>query len=296
MKLLPTRILSLCGRVFVSYFLISFGISAIAPRASAQFRAGVDLVEVYATVTDVRGEPVVGLTKADFVVEEDGTPRDIGTFSAGDFPLALAIGIDRSFSMSQAALTRVAAAVRGLLTTLRRDDEAMLVGIGSQTEVLAPLSRDRETALAALDHLEPWGTTPLYDATLSAVDAIESASGRRALILLSDGTDRYSETTPARLLDRVRQKDVLIYPITLAKKPSPIFAEMATVSGGRSFQVAEMNALPATLATIAKELRFQYLLGYVPAPNARAGWRSIHVAVRQPNVRVRARDGYVLQP
>jgi hypothetical protein len=68
---------------------------------------------------------------------------------------------------------------------------------------------------------------------------------------------------------------------------------MATVSGGRSFQVAEMSALPATLATIAKELRFQYLLGYVPTPNARPGWRSIHVAVRQPNVRVRARDGYI---
>jgi Ca-activated chloride channel homolog len=291
-KLLPARIVPPCGRVFLSYFLISFAISAIAPRPSAQFRAGVDLVEVYATVTDARGEPVVGLTKADFVVEEDGTPQDIGTFSAGDFPLALAIGIDRSFSISKAALVRVSAAVRGLLTALRSDDEAMLVAIGSQTEVLAPLSRNRETALAALDGLEPWGTTPLYDATLLAVDAIESASGRRALILLSDGTDRYSETTPAQLLGHVRQKNVLIYPITLNKMPSPISVEMATVTGGRSFQVGEMTALPATLATIAKELRFQYLLGYVPASRARAGWRSIHVAVRQPNLRVRARDGY----
>ena len=87
----------------------------------------------------------------------------------------------------------------------------------ARTEVLAPLSRDRAPAIAALDHLDPWGTTPLYDATLSAIDAIESASGRRALILISDGTDRYSQTRSADLLDRVRRKDVLIYPVALGR-------------------------------------------------------------------------------
>jgi Ca-activated chloride channel homolog len=262
-------------------------------RPSAlQFTSGVDLVEVYATVTDSRGEVVAGLTRDDFIVEEDGRRQEVRTFSAGEFPLALAVGIDRSFSMARVGLPGVVRAVRGFLTGLRPEDQTMLVGIGSETEVLAPLSRERGPALAALDHLDPWGTTPLYDATLSAIDAIQSAAGRRALILISDGTDRYSETRAADLLDRIRRKDVLIYPVAVGRTRDAVFTEMATVTGGRSFQVANVAGLPASLSSIAGELRFQYLLGYAPT-RGRPGWRSIQVRVNRSDVRVRAREGYV---
>jgi Ca-activated chloride channel homolog len=261
--------------------------------SAAQFISGIDLVEVYATVSDTRGEPLTGLTRDDFIVEEDGKRQEIRTFSAGEFPLALAVGIDRSFSMARVGLPGVARAVRGFLSALGPEDQAMLVGIGSETEVLAPLSRDRGSAMAALDHLDPWGTTPLYDATLSAIDAIEAASGRRALILISDGTDRYSQTRSADLLDRVRRKDVLIYPIALGRGRDAVFPEMATVTGGRSFQVANASALPGALSTVAHELRFQYLLGYAPAGGERRSWRSIQVRVTRPDARVRAREGYV---
>lgn len=266
----------------------------MAAPARAQFTSGVDLVEVYATVSDSRGAPLTGLSRDDFSIDEDGRRQEIRTFSAGQFPLALAVGVDRSFSMAKVGLPAVSRAVRGFLNTLRPDDQAMLVGIGSQTEVLAPLSRDRGPALEALDRLDPWGTTPLYDATLSAVDSIESASGRRALILISDGTDRYSQTTAPALLDRVRRKDVLIYPVALGKTRDAVFVEMATVTGGRSFQVAEASRLAGALSSIADELRFQYLIGYVPAgQRGRPGWRSIQVRVNRPDARVRARDGYM---
>jgi Ca-activated chloride channel family protein len=196
--------------------------------------------------------------------------------------------------MSRARLTGAAAAVRGLLGDLRADDQVMVLAIGSETEVLAPLSGDHPAARAALDRLEPWGTTPLYDATLSAIDAIQTATGRRALILLSDGTDRYSRATAADVLDVARRKDVLIYPVALGRKRPDVFAALATATGGRSFQVNDMQGLPATLATIARELRFQYLLGYAPSGAAPVpgAWRSIRVTVHRRNVRVRARDGY----
>ena len=273
------------------------GLSTIAPRVTGQFLSGVDLVEVYATATDAQGEPVLGLTREDFVVEEDGERQTIRAFTAGEFPLALAIGIDRSFSMSRAGLAGVSSAVRGLLAELRPDDQAMLVAIGSQTEVLAPLAVDRAPALARLNDLEPWGTTPLYDAALAAVGAIEASSGRRALILISDGTDRYSETPATELIDRVRRKNVLIYPVALSKVRPPVFAELATVTGGRSFQVDDVRKLPVTLSAIGRELRYQYLIGYAPPARADTdgGWRSIRVTVNRPNVRVRARDGYVLR-
>jgi Ca-activated chloride channel family protein len=266
----------------------------VEPLAS-QFVSGVSLVEVYATVTDSRGELVSGLTRDEFIVEEDGEPQDVGAFAAGEFPLALAIAIDRSFSVSQARLTGAAAAVRGLLGELRPQDEVMLLAIGSENEVLAPMSVDRRAALDALARLQPWGTTPLHDAVLAAIESIQAGRGRRALIVLSDGTDRYSRATAADVIEGARNTAVLVYPVALARQRPPLFAELATITGGRSFQTVDMRTLPATLATIARELRFQYLLGYTPRRAAadRTGWRSIRVRVNRPNVRVRARDGYL---
>ena len=255
------------------------------------------MVEVYATVTDRQGAPVVGLTAADFQIAEDGTPQPISAFAAGEFPLAIAIGLDRSFSMGgkDNRLGVVKSAARALIGALRADDQVMVVAIGGETSIAAPLSADRNAALTAIDTLDAWGTTPLYDATLSALDAIQPARGRRALVLLSDGTDRYSDTKTAELVSRARQHDVLIYPVAVGASRPAVFAELATATGGRSFFVREPAELIKTMTAIAKELRFQYLLGYVPSRD-RAGepsWHAIDVTVARPDVRVRARESYI---
>src|SRR5256885_13311579 len=80
------------GIAYLVGFLM-FGAVSLGPVSAAlsQFASGVDLVEVYATVTDARGEPVAGLAAADFRVLEDDPPQKITTFAAGDFPLAVAI-------------------------------------------------------------------------------------------------------------------------------------------------------------------------------------------------------------
>jgi len=259
-----------------------------------QFSAGVDLVEVYASVTDAHGEPVAGLSASDFTVREDGVLQNVTTFAAGEFPLSLALGIDHSFSISTDRLREVIRAARGFVSALRPTDRVMVVAIGSEIEIVAPMSTDRDAALASIDRLAPWGTTPLYDATRAAIDAVEPFAGRRALILISDGTDRYSETTAAAIVEHARRSNVIIYPIALGRARPPVFADLAVVSGGRSFLVSTPSALSSTLASIARELRLQYLLGYVPrqSSESRGEWRSIRVAVNRPDVQVRARDGY----
>ena len=52
--------------------------------------------------------------------------------------------------------------------------------------------------MRALADLKPWGTTGLHDAIITSIDAIQAAKGRRALVLLSDGNDRYSTATAGR--------------------------------------------------------------------------------------------------
>ena len=96
-----------------------------AAQPYAQFTSGVNLVEVYATVIDRDGEPVTGLTAADFHVAEDGAGQTISAFAAGEFPLSVAIGLDRSFSMGgvENRLAVAKSAARTLIGALRPADQ-----------------------------------------------------------------------------------------------------------------------------------------------------------------------------
>jgi Ca-activated chloride channel family protein len=267
-----------------------------------QFSSGVNVVEVYAAVVDQNGQPVSGLTRADFTVLEDGRPQTLSAFAEGDFPLSAAVAVDRSFSMSPRTSSSkpqflgAIGAARTFLGELRMQDEAMVVAIGSEVEVVAPLSTDRDSQMRALSLLKPWGTTGLYDAIIQSIDSIQSAKGRRAMVLLSDGNDRYSTASAADAVTRARQSDVIIYPVTIGSTQPPLFAELASLTGGRSFHPRDANELDMTARTIADELHHQYLLGYIPSRPIVAGeeqWRSITVRVRRADVSVRARDGYV---
>jgi len=265
-----------------------------APAGRAQFSSGVNLVEVYAAVVDASGNPVTGLTRADFTVLEDGAAQPLSAFAEGDFPLSVAVALDRSFSMAKLLPTELSAA-RTFLGDLRPQDQSTVIAIGSEIETVAPLSSDRPAQMRALDGVRPWGTTGLHDAIIASIDAIQAAKGRRALVLLSDGTDRYSTATAAGALDRARASDVMIYPIAVGGSRPPLFSQLATLTGGRSFLTRDPGQLNTIAHQIAGELHHQYLLGYSPskpiAPGANE-WRSITVRVTRPDVTVRARDGY----
>ena len=264
----------------------------------AQFTSGVNLVEVYASVTDAQGNAVTGLKQSDFELRENGEPQTITNFAAGEFPLSVAIGIDRSFSMAGTRLSLAKSAAQAFLDELRPQDQAMVLAVGSEVEVVAPLSTNRSAQQVAINKLDAFGTTGLHDAIITAIDAVQPAKGRRALILLSDGNDRYSQASASDALERARRSDVMIYPVGLGQARAPLFAELATVTGGRSFLARDGAALSDTLRSIARELKLQYLLGYTPSSPTVSGsneWRSITVTVKKPDVRVRARDGYLVK-
>ena len=273
---------------------LALGLSEAA-GAARQFTSGVNVVEVYAAVVDKAGNPVQGLRREDFTVLEDGQAQNVSAFAAGDFPLSVALAIDRSFSMGQKQLPSAISAARTFLGELRPQDQSMIVAIGSEIETLAPLSTDRAAQQRELGSLKPWGTTGLYDAIIESIDAVQSAKGRRALVLLSDGSDRYSKASASDALDRARRSDVMVYPIAVGAERPAVFAELASLTGGRSFQPRDPAALNTIMRTIASELRHQYLLGYTPSRPIVAGdpqWRAITVRVNRSDVTVRARDGY----
>lgn len=269
--------------------------TAIVEVTHAQFATRIDQVEVYATVSDPAGRAVKDLPREAFRIFEDDDPQQLTTFVAGEFPASVALAIDRSVSMAGRPLTLARTAGRAFIGSLRPDDRAMLIGISGHVDVLAPLSADKAPILRALDTLDPWSTTALHDALIRSLDLLEGETGRRAIVVLSDGEDRYSEATAGAVVERARRSDVLIYPIAIGRQRAPLFAELASVSGGRSFHLKDPRELAATLKTIAEDLRSQYFLGYAPArpwPEEGSEWRSITVRVDRPDLKVRARSGY----
>jgi len=255
---------------------------------------------VYATVTDAKGELVTGLRQSDFEVRENGAPQEVTTFAAGEFPLTVALGVDRSFSMAGEPLRLAKLASQAFLRELKTGDRSMVVAIGNEADVIAPLSADRAAQARAISGLDAWSTTALHDALLVTLDRLEAEPGRQAIVVFSDGADRYSEHKAAEVIERARRSTALIYPIALGKTRPGLLSELAVLTGGRSFQLRDARELEKTLATIARELRYQYLIGYTPAKPIAKGdreWRSISVSVKpsRPGLKVRARDGYMTE-
>lgn len=254
---------------------------------------------MYVTVTGPDGRPVKGLTKDDFTVLEDDVPQKITAFAGGSFPASVALAIDRSFSMAGPALTMARTAGRAFIAALKPEDRAMLIGISGEVDVLSPLSTDKTGLLNALATLDPWSTTALNDALVRCLDLLESESGRRAIVVLSDGVDRYSQAGEADVVDRARQSDVLMYVIAVGRTRPRLFPELATVTGGRSFHLRDARTLPSTLQAIVEDLQAQYSIGYEApeaSPSEDKDWRRIAVVVNQRGVQVRARSGYTTKP
>jgi Ca-activated chloride channel family protein len=294
MQLTPVR------RLVLGVSAAALSAVAAAQERLPQFSSSVQLVEVYATVTGPKGELITGLSASDFAVYEDGQPQAISAFAAGEFPLTVALGVDRSWSMAGERLQLAKQASQAFLRELKPADRSMVVAISSEADVIAPLSTDRAAQARAVAALDPWSTTALHDAILAALDRLEPESGRQALVIFSDGADRYSRATASDVVERARRSNALVYPIAFGRERPPLLAELAVLTGGRSFLLRDARELESTLASIARELRYQYLLGYSPARAIVRGepeWRSIRVELRnpRPGARIRARDGYTTQ-
>src|SRR5689334_8503361 len=136
------RELAACGLALVVLTVWLIGAAAAEPEgqshAESRFASGVQLIEVYTTVTDREGQPVTGLTKEDFTVYDNEQPQAISVFTAGNAGLSVAVALDHSFSMAGERLQIMKQATETFLDALAPADQAMLIGIGSTVDVIAP--------------------------------------------------------------------------------------------------------------------------------------------------------------
>ena len=260
-------------------------------------KVDVDVVQVTVTVTDNAGRFVRGLTQQDFRLYEDGKSQALTTFVSENVPLELIVAVDVSGSMTD-AMPKVKESVKGFLTAIRPTDRVTLLGFNDTVFTLARPTVDLPTRLRAVDRLAPWGGTALYDVIVQAFDLLGRQTGRRALVVFTDGEDLDSRVPIEVAERRLEASDAVLYPIGQGRAPRlaslrTVLERLARKSGGRAFFGDSVDKLDAVFADILEELSNQYLLGYVPRDLTRDGrWRTLRVEVPGKNVRVRARQGY----
>jgi VWFA-related protein len=176
------------------------------------------LVAISAVVKSKDGETRTGLTKDDFVLKQDGREEPIGYFSRGsDLPLSLALMVDTSASQ-QTFIGDEALASDVFFETMlgRKEDRAMLVQFDSSVLQLKSMTNSASALHFALSHVSQRGSgtggTLLYDAVyVVAKTALASETGRKAMVILSDGGDNSSRRTLPETIEQAdrRRPDLL---------------------------------------------------------------------------------------
>jgi Ca-activated chloride channel family protein len=255
-------------------------------------RVDVDLVLVSVNVTDARNRPVTTLEKPEFCLYEDNREQQIRYFSTEDAPISVGVILDMSGTMSN-KIDTAREAIGEFFKNAHPEDDYFVVTFADRPELTADTTQSIGHIQASLATVKPAGYTALLDAIYLGVTKLRSARyQRRALLIISDGGDNNSRFNLREMKDIVAEADVEIYAIGIFDDSFPIvksieerlgkrlLTQITEASGGRTIAVEKASRIPQIAATISRELRNQYVLGYRPSNIAWNGkWRKIRVRV-----------------
>ena len=274
---------------------------------SRRFQSGIEVTSITATVTDHDGHLITGLEREAFEVFEDGTRQTITQFTRERVPVGLGVLLDTSDSMFGRRIEDARAAVdRFLFELLDPSDEFFLMAFNHRPRALTGWTRVQPELQRALAGLRPNGGTSIYDAIADALPLLEVRTRPRgALVVISDGADTASTTSPRELRSVLLRTDAFVYAIAIdpperqainTRVNPQALREITAETGGRTEIVQNSSQLVEATARIAEELNSQYVLGYTSPRGADGQYHSIRVRVAGADHRVRARSGYVATP
>jgi Ca-activated chloride channel family protein len=258
----------------------------------------VELVELYATVTDRSGRLVDDLPESTFRLLDNGRPQKIARFEhVRDLPLTLGLLLDVSGSMRESLVEAKTAASDFLTRVMTPRDRCFAVGFAERPGLLMPLTSDARAIEVAFRDLPALGSTSLHDALVYALYQFKGVRGRKALVLLSDGDDTSSIVPWESALAYAERSGAAIYTIGLGIGKGTLsirrkLESLAAETGGRTFFVDKAAELSGVYAEIDRELRSQYLLAFAPDPPAKEGERHTLTIQVEGGYKARAARGY----
>jgi Ca-activated chloride channel family protein len=258
----------------------------IVESATATIRVGVRMVQVDAVVRDRAGHMIDNLTVDDFRVYEDGVLQEVQNFSRDELPLAVAIVIDRSGSVSPyiSELRRIATRA---LDQLKHRDEVCLFSFADTVDRLEDLTTNRQRIVDALDRIRTGGGTDITDALHDAVTYLAriAPDHRHAIILISDNQQTVNpQASETGTIQTAMETETVVYSLktsgdslqlasrlpSLILRGNPV-SKITQETGGEIISVNGVSSLDSALGSVISRLRMRYSLGYYPSGTAQGG-------------------------
>lgn len=290
----------------LAFTLLSLA-AALPAQTEPTIRVDVRLVRVLATVKDPNGALVGSLSKDDFELRDNGALQQLTVFERQtEQPLSIAVLIDTSGSTAKDLKYETDSVSRFLRAVLREgnpSDSAALYSFNWEIVKQNGFTRNTSAIEHSLHGLRGEAGTSLYDAVLLASRDIEDRTGRRILVVVTDGGDTTSHTDFQRATEAAQLADAVIYPILVV----PIKADagrniggenalttMSQRTGGRVFAPTLGAEMDNAFDQILRDLRTQYLLGYYAqnVPLTKDRFHTLQISARDSKLRVTARSGY----
>jgi Ca-activated chloride channel homolog len=270
------------------------------------YRVSVDLVNIFCSVWDKNTNSfLTNLTREDFSVYEDNKKQELKNFSREmNLPLTIAMLIDTSQSVAPKLKFEQDAATSFFQSVLKDKDRAMLLEFDSGVTLVQDFTNDPNRMAKQIRSLRAAGGTALYDAVYLACDEkLIRETGKKAIVILSDGEDQSSKTTFEQSMEMALKAEVTIFSISVnrggffgvgnTKNGDHVLKQLAEETGGRAFFPFKVEELDDSFRQINQELRSQYNIGYLSSNTARDGaYRKIEVRVGEKGLKLNYRKGY----
>ena len=282
------------------------GLCTLSARAQFSYKTGIDVAGFAVTVVNRTGEIVGGLKADDFEVREDGVVQSITYFVTGDedstAPLHIGLLFDTSESMERDLAFSRNAAIK-FLRTFSKAVDFTLVEFSDDVRAARFSQAEFPRLVERIRSGKAKGRTSLYDAVTMYLGSAFDQTGRKVLVIFTDGDDTSSSRRWDETLRLLRASDVTVYPMGFVSNRGSArlmlqskLMEIARLTGGRAAFPGSMKELDPMYAAIAGEIQGQYVLGYVPTNTVRDGkWRKVEITLKRPaseRLQVRTREGY----
>jgi VWFA-related protein len=268
---------------------------AAAPDPNTTFRASGRLVEVYASITDARGRVIDSLRRDQFTILDEGRPRNIAAFENETSAISCALLLDTSQSMEKAMPTLRSAAMK-LIGGLRPDDSVAVYSLNGGISELQPFTKDKTLAARVALRAELGELTALYDGLVRVNRDLAARTGKKAMVVFTDGEDNSSTLSADIAILRARTQGIPIYTIAQghALGHASLLQDLSGISlatGGLSFRIQSAAEIAGVFESVLQDLLHGYLLAFQPPAAEDREWRKIEVRLHAPT-NVRARQGY----
>ncbi len=261
-------------------------------------RTEVASILLEAGVYDVKtGRAVPGLGIADFIIRENDLPQAVDLVARESLPATMILLVDNSQSMRR-RMDAVREAAERFARSLRDEDQVIVAPFNHQIGTMTGPTDDVATIVEAIGAIRAGGGTAILDAVDEATRLLEGTSGRRVILLITDGFDENSTTEVEAVIEAAQASQVMIYAVAVGGVTGvsllgeSVLRQLTEQTGGRVFFPWRESELAGVYGEVAADAHSRYLLTYTPTNQRQDGtWRAISVDAGEGH-RVLTRTGY----